>query len=296
MDVSIVIVSYNGRDFLRRCLASIYQHTQDIDFEVIVVDNASQDGTPEMVMGEFSGVLLVRRSSNAGFAYAVNQGIAVARGRTILILNPDTELTGNMLPPMLAYLQEHADIGILAPKLLDADDSLQLSCRAFPGFTTALFNRYSVFTRLLPRNRFSARYLMTNFDHSTIADTDWASAACWLLPRLTFEKVGPLDEGYFWSIEDVDYCQRVHRACLRVVYFPQVSLRHHIGASSATLPSRTIIERHRGMWRYYQTYLRPQGRVAAPLVDAVVRMGIMLRSGTQLALHGLRRTVGRGTG
>ncbi|MCH8026456.1 MAG: glycosyltransferase, partial [Chloroflexi bacterium] len=103
MDVSIVIVSYNGRDLLRRSLRSIYTHTQEVDFEVIVVDNASQDETPEMVLAEFPQVTLVRRSSNDGFARGVNQGIGLARGGAFLILNPDTELTSNILPPMLAY-------------------------------------------------------------------------------------------------------------------------------------------------------------------------------------------------
>ena len=296
MDVSITIVSYNGRDFLRRCLTSIYRHTQNIDFEVIVVDNASQDGTPEMVMAEFPKVTLIRRSSNAGFACGTNQGIAVARGQTILVINPDTELTDNVLPPMLAYLADNKEIGILAPKLLDSDGTLQLSCRAFPTFGTALFNRYSLLTRLRPNNRFSSRYLMKDFDHESIADVDWASAACWLAPRHTFEKVGPLDEGYFWSIEDVDYCQRVHRAGMRVVYFPRVTVVHHIGASSATLANRTVIERHRGIWRYYRTYLRPEGRATATLLDIAVRTGTWLRCGAQLASHNVRRAFRLGRG
>lgn len=293
MDVSVVIVSYNGRELLRRCLASLYRHTQGIEFEVIVVDNASQDGTPEMVMAEFPHATLVRRSDNAGFAYGANQGMATARGRALLLLNPDTELTEETLPPMLAYLRQHPDVGILAPKLVDADGSLQLSCRAFPNFSTGLFNRYSLFTRLLPKNRFSARYLMTNFDHGAISDVDWASAACWLLPRLTYEKVGPLDEGYFWSIEDVDYCQRVHRAGLRVVYFPEVTVRHYIGGSATSLPSRSIVERHRGMWRYYRNYLRPEGSVPGVLLDVLVRAGVWLRCGTHLALHSLGRIAPR---
>ena len=293
MDASIVIVSYNGRDFLRRCLASIYEQTQDVEFEVIVVDNASLDGTPEMVTAEFPQARLVRRTSNAGFAFAVNEGIEAAQGGAFFILNPDTELTTNVLPPMLAYLRQHPDIGILAPKLLDSDGSLQLSCRAFPSFSTALFNRYSLLTRFFPKNRFSTGYLMTKFDHHSIADADWASGACWLLPRHAYEKIGPLDDGYFWSIEDVDYCQRIHQAGLRVVYFPEVAIHHHIGASAVTLPTRTIIERHRSMWRYYSTYLRPSGGLSRVAVDVLARTGIMLRGGAQLATHNLRRALGR---
>ena len=294
MDASYVIVSYNGREFLRRCLNSLYEHTRDVEFEVVVVDNASVDGTPEMVVAEFPQVTLVRRPDNAGFAQGVNEGLELARGDAFLILNPDTQFTNNVLPAMLAYQRAHPDIGILAPKLLDADGTLQLSCRAFPGFNTAFFNRYSLLTRLFGSNRFSKRYLMTDFDHTEIADVDWASAACWLLSRRAYERVGPLDEAYFWSIEDVDYCQRVHRTGLRIVYFPEVSLIHDIGRSSDTLRSRTIIERHRGMWRYYRSYLRPKEGVRRRAVDTLVWLGIQSRCALQLTTNGLRRMVRRG--
>ncbi len=296
MDVSIVIVSYNGRDLLRRCLASIYQHTQGLEYEVVVVDNASRDGTPEMVEREFPQARLVRRSSNAGFAAAVNEGVGQARGDAFFVLNPDTELDGNVFAPMLAYLREQPDIAILAPKILDDDGSLQLSCRAFPRFSTAIFNRYSLLTRVLPKNRFSSRYLMTGFDHSRIAGVDWASAACWLIPRSAYHRIGPMDEAYFWSIEDVDYCQRAHRAGLRVVYFPEVALRHHIGGSARTLPNRTTIARHRGMWRYYREYLRPSVPAVRQLVDVAVLAGIALRLGAQLATRSVDRAMGRRKG
>ncbi len=291
MDVSIVIVSYNGRDYLRRCLASVHQHTCDIAFEVIVVDNASQDGTPQMVAAEFPQVTLVRRSTNGGFARGVNEGIARARGEAFFVLNPDSEITTNVLVPMLAYLRAHPDVGILAPKLLDVDGILQLSCRAFPSFAVALFNRYSLATKLLRKNRLSRRYLMTDFDHNRIADVDWVSGACWLLPRRAYERIGPLDEAYFWSIEDVDYCQRAFRAGLRVVYFPEATVIHHIGRSAAALPSRAIMARHRGMWRYYSSYMRPRGPAVRQAVDAAVLAGILLRGGVQLAIHGVRQAL-----
>ena len=291
MDVSLVIVSYNGRDYLRRCLTSIHEHTHDVQYEVIVVDNASQDGTPEMVAEEFPQATLVRRSTNAGFAAGVNEGIAHARGEAFLLLNPDSLITSNVLPPMLAHLRAHDDIGIIAPKLLDADGALQLSCRAFPSFGTALFNRYSLATKLFRNNRLSRRYLMTDFDHSRIADVDWVSGACWLLPRRAYELVGPLDEGYFWSIEDVDYCQRTHRAGLRVVYFPEATVIHHIGRSAAALPGRAVVARHRGMWRYYRSYLRPRAPVVRQAVDAAVIAGIALRAGAQIAVQSVRRAL-----
>ncbi len=291
MDLSFVIVSFNGRDHLRRCLTSIYEHTKDIDFEVIIVDNASADGTPEMVVAEYPQTTLVRRSENAGFAYAVNQGITVASGDNFLILNPDAELLSNAALALAEELATRPDVGVLAPKIVDADGALQLSCRAFPAFSTALFNRYSLLTRIFGRNRFSSRYLMTDFDHTETADVDWASAACWAVPRRAFEKVGPLDDSYFWTIEDVDYCQRVHCAGLRVVYFPDVAVRHLIGGSSRTLPYRTVIARHRGMWRYYRSYLRPKSVLTRPFVDASVWAGIQARCALHLAMTGVKRLI-----
>jgi GT2 family glycosyltransferase len=291
VDVSIVIVSYNGRDYLRRCLTSIYEHTRDVDCEVIVVDNASADGSPEMVAAEFPQAALVRRAANGGFATGVNEGLRIARGEAFFILNPDSEITANILPTMLRYLRAHDDIAVLAPKLVDADGTLQLSCRAFPGFATALFNRYSLATKLFRNNRLSRGYLMADFDHSCVADIDWVSGAAWLMPRRAYEAVGPLDEAYFWSIEDVDYCQRVHRAGLRVVYFPEATVVHHIGRSAAAAPARSIIARHRGMWRYYRSYLRPQTPLLRQAVDVAVLAGIVLRAGAQLAGARLRQAL-----
>ncbi|MEX1255454.1 MAG: glycosyltransferase family 2 protein [Dehalococcoidia bacterium] len=293
MDVSFVIVSYNAGEFLRRCLASVYKHTQSVSFEVIIIDNGSRDGTPEIVEREFPQVTLVRRSSNAGFATAANEGLQAARGDALVLLNPDSELTCDIVQPMLAYLRDHPDIGILAPRIVNEDGSLQLSCRTFPAFNVALFNRHSLATKLLPGNRFSSRYLMTDFDHSGIADVDWASGACWLLPRRTLEQVGLLDGGYFWSIEDVDYCQRVHRLGLRIVYYPEVTVLHHIGRSSATIPNKSIIARHRGMWRYYRQHLRPHRPVVGALVDGVVGAGIAARCGANLAVNNVKRRLGR---
>jgi hypothetical protein len=299
-DVSVIIVTFNSSRDITACLSSVHAQTQGVTFEVIVVDNASTDRTAGLVEREFPSVRLVRRATNAGFAAGVNEGIAKASGRAFFLLNPDAELLGDVVGPMLAYIDAHHDVGLLAPKLLDKDGGVQLSCRAFPGFSTAVFNRYSLLTRVLPGNAASRRYLMSDFDHSAIADVDWASGAAWLLPRSTVEAVGRLDEAYFWSIEDVDYCQRIHRAGLRVVYFPDARVRHRIGASSASAQSRAIVARHRGMWRYYAKYLRPASAIVRVPTDAAVIGGISLRCAAQLFVsfvmrRGQSRSISTGT-
>ncbi len=288
MDLSIIIVSYNGREHLRKCLQSLAEHGPSVWHEVIVVDNASQDGSPKMVKKEFSQTHLLPLRKNTGFAAGVNRGLKEATGEAIVLLNPDSEIEGDVFGPMLTYLREHPDIGILAPKLLDDDGSLQLSCRHFPNLAVALFNRYSLLTRLFPRNRFSARYLLTDWDHSAIAEVDWVAGACLMARQSLFEEIGPLDEGYFMYIEDVDLCQRVHRAGYKVVYFPEVAVTHHIGRSSRTLPGRSIIERHRSMWHYYKKYLR-----RGWLLDLAVAGGIALRCGYLLTWNRAKQLFGR---
>jgi GT2 family glycosyltransferase len=294
MDVSVIIASFNARDYLSRCLRSLFEVTSDVSFEVIVVDNASRDGTPQLVREQFPQVKLNARRSNAGFSVAINEGMCAATGDHFLILNPDTEFQENVLPAMLSHLRGNLHVALIGPKLLDGDGSLQLSCRAFPDITAALFNRYSLLTRLLPGNRFSSKYLMLDFDHACIADVDWISAACWLVPRTTYERIGPLDERYFWTFEDVDYCQRAKQAGLRVVYFPEVSLVHHIGGSARGVPVRSILARHRGMWTYYRSYMQPSSGVVRPFANALAAVGIAARAGIQIATQGVKRLLTKG--
>lgn len=286
MDVSVVILSFNGIDYLRECLASLFEFTRGIEFEVIVVDNASTDGSPEMVEREFPLVRLIRRTSNAGFAVAANEGIRLSSGAAVMLLNSDTRLTGNALAPMAAYLRDHPDVAALGPRLIDPDGSLQYSCRRFPDFSVVLFNRYSLLTRLLPGNRFSTSYLMSDFDHQSIREVDWVSGAAVMLARHALDRIGLLDEAYFFYIEDVDFCQRAHRAGYKVVYFPQAELVHHIGKSSGGIPNRLVIERHRSMWHYYKKYLR-----RSPPLDLLAGFGIAARCLFLLGLNNARRAL-----
>ena len=205
IDLSIVIVSYNSSRVLPRCLRSIIEHTL-APHEIIVADNASSDGTPEMVEREFPGVRVIRRARNDGLSAAINDGVVASRGTFIAQLNPDIYATEDSLSPLVDFLRAHDDVGIVAPKLLDDDGSLQMSCRRFPGYSAAIFNRYSLLTRVLPGNRFSSGYLMSDYDHASVRDVDWVSGAAMLLPRTVFDRVGGWDAGFFMFNEDVDLC------------------------------------------------------------------------------------------
>ena len=280
--ISIVIVSFNARDHLRRCLASLSAMTSP--HEVIVVDNASSDGAANMVESEFPNVRLIRNPQNEGFAVAVNIGEYSAKGDVIVLLNPDSILTHDCFTAPAQFLRANPDVGVVGIKILDPDGGLQLSVRRFPGLQVALFNRYSLLTRLWPTNPFSSRYLMSDWKHDEQADVDWVSGACLLTTRAVIDRVGPLDEGYFWGFEDVDFCQRVHRAGMRVVYYPQTSVVHVIGASARTVPTRALVARHRGMWRYYKHHLS-SNRV----VDVFVAAGIVGRCSLAVLGSAIRR-------
>ncbi len=278
--ISIVIVTYNSRAVVGRCLDSLREHTTH---EVVVVDNASPDGTADMIDRDYRWVRTIRRGKNGGLSAAINDGVKAATGTHIMQLNPDVRVESDVFTPLAQCLAEHADVGVVAPKLLNDDGSLQLSCRAFPGYSTALFNRYSAFTKLLPGNRYSRDYLMADFDHASQRDVDWVSGAALMFPRTIFDAVGGWDAGYFMFNEDVDFCHRVHDAGYRVVYYPTVAVYHSIGASQST-STRLIIERHRSMWRYYRKHLR--GNAAR---NAITAAGITARGVAMLAAARVRQ-------
>ncbi len=253
--------------------------------EIVIADNASTDGTIELLEREFPSVRIVARARNDGLSAAINDGVTASKGPYIAQLNPDVYATEDALTPLAEYLRLNEHVGIVAPKLLNDDGTVQLSCRRFPGYSTALFNRYSVLTRLLPRNRFSRDYLMADFDHASVQDVDWVSGAALMLPRAVFDRIGGWDPGYFMFSEDVDVCRRVHDAGYRVVYNPAVAVHHTIGVS-AHPSARMIVARHRSMWRYYRKHMR-RGRTR----DLATAAGIAARAGSLLAANAASRAV-----
>jgi GT2 family glycosyltransferase len=287
VDVSVVIVTYNSGADIGACLASVREHTHGVLYEAVVVDNASRDGTAELVRERHPQAKLIARATNIGLSGAVNEGVAASSGRYVMALNPDARLRDDVLAELASYLREHEDAGVGAPQILDDDGTLQLSCRAFPSHATAIFSRYSLATRLFPGNRYSREYLMSDFAHDEVRDVDWVSGAAMMFPRAVFDRLGGWDAGFFMFNEDVDFCRRVDDAGLRVVYDPRVAVYHRIGVSKRA-PARIVVARHRSMWRYYRKHLRGNA-----LVDAVTAAGIAGRCGFVLASDGVRRAVSR---
>ena len=287
-DVSIIVTNYNTRDLLRACFASMEGRLGRLWLEVILVDNASADGSAEMTREEFPDVRVFVQERNEGFAHANNRGIRASRGRHVLILNSDTEIVDDALERMRDHMDAHPDIGALGARLLNTDGTVQLSCRSFPSYRTVLFHRYSLMTRLFPRNRYSAEYLMTDTNHDETMDVDWVSGACMMVRRETMDAVGLLDEGFFMYAEDVDWCYRMKQAGWRVCYLPQAEVRHHIGRSTRNVPYRMTYERHRSMWRFYRKHYS-RGIV---LVDVATFLGIAARCGMVMLQNSLKSLFG----
>lgn len=267
--LSIIIVSWNVRDDLKACLQSLQANAQP--HEVIVVDNASSDGTLEMLQA-FPHVQVIGNSDNRGFAAANNQGLAVARGQWLLLLNPDTIVPEGALQTLLHFAEAHPEAGVIGPRLLNSDGSLQHSCRHFPTVRAAFF-RHTVFGRLFPAAHSMREYLMCDWGHDEPREVDWVSGACLLIRRKAYEQLGGLDEGFYWGSEDVDYCFRMHQAGWKVLYTPQPAIVHAIGRSTDQVIIPTIIRTHRSMQRLYTKHLARNW-----LSRGLVTAGIWLRA------------------
>jgi hypothetical protein len=236
------------------CLESIYLTLQEIQFEIILIDNSFRDDGLEAVLKCFPEIQLIDNLKNIGFARANNQAAKIATGNFLLFINPDTIITEGAIQAMLDYLCSDSSIGILGPKVLNFDGSIQYSCRKFPTIWSGLFNRYSLMTRLFPNNRYSKDYLMLDYDHNSTQSVDWVSGCCMMIPDSIFIKANGFDENYFLFIEDVDLCKAIQKEGYRVDYFPGAKIFHKISSSNSRSAPQTIIKRHQGMIYYNQKH------------------------------------------
>ena len=272
MKLSVIIVAYNAESFLAVCLRSLEKHLARIEHEVCVVDNASMDGSDQLVEREFPKVKLIRAAHNLGFAAGINLGLRNTNGEFVLWLNPDAELRNEGIADLFRYLRSQPEVGVIGPDVRNPDGSSQLSCRAFPSYETAIFNRESLMTRWRPDNQYSVTYLMMDMDRKAITEVDWVSGACLLHRRQLISSMGGLDERFFMYCEDVDFCLRARRAGWKIVYHPGLRVRHHSGSSARAVKPRMLIEHHRSMWRYYTKHFR-----RAPIKDSIVAAAIGCR-------------------
>jgi hypothetical protein len=258
-ELSVIIASYQARELLAGCLESIDAHPPSVSYEVLVVDDASTDGTAEMVRTRFPEVTLLRNDVNVHYGRSNNRAIAEARGRYVLLLNNDTLILPGSLDAMLHYLEQHPEVGAVGSRLLNEDGSVQWSVKSLPNPMSALFGARSILTRLFPRNRFSREHLLhPEKDDAEPFAAGYVSSAAVMFPRSVIDRVGGLDERLSYHV-DADYCKRVWDEGLEVHCLPSASIVHlnHRGGTLVSPRRRfwSVVEFHRGGLIYFRKHL-----------------------------------------
>lgn len=268
-------MNWNTRDLLRACLQSLYRYPPDVSFEVIVVDNASEDGSAAMVRAEFPQVVLIANSENRGYAGGNNQALAQAQGEYVLLLNPDTEVFPDTLDRALAFLEAHPDAGAVGAKQFFPGGRVQASVRGFPTPANLLWE-VSGLARLFPR--WLGGYRMRGFTYDGVAVVEQPMATFLMVRRAVVEQVGLMDEAFPLFFNDVDWCYRIVQAGWRIYFVPEVQILHHGGASTRQVRLSAIRESHRALEVFYRKHYR--GRVN-PLLYALcigaIRVGGWVR-------------------
>lgn len=290
LDLTVIVVSWNTRELLDRSLETLKEDLarfNDLTSEVFVVDNDSHDGSAAMVADKHTWVELIANSDNLGFAKANNQVLRKAKGRYILLLNPDTEVQPGALDVLLNFLKTHPEAGIVAPQLLNSDRSIQRSCRQFPTFTGMLCELIGL-SKLFPSGsaygaQFRA-YKMLDWEHDDEREVDQPEGACLLLRREVIEEVGILDEGYFMLFEEVDWCYRIKKAGWQIWFTPKAQVLHHYGQSIKQVKTRMILSSHRGLYRFWKKHYR-DGRW---YLDGIAYGSLMILAYFRIASHKLK--------
>jgi len=253
MDLSIIIVSWNAREYLLKCLESVILETANHLTEIVVVDNASTDGSTEMVKECFPDVKLICNDANYGFAKANNIGIKQSNGRYLCLINSDVIVHRGCIDLMIAYMDQHSEIGMLGPKILTPGGSIQRSCMGFPSFWNS-FCRALALDAIFPSSRIFGGQLMTFWSHDTIRSVDVINGCFWMIRRKALERIGLLDEIFFIYGEDIDWCKRFWNMNWNIVFFPEAEAVHYGGASSANAPIRFYIEMHRANLQFWEKH------------------------------------------
>ncbi|HEY7667400.1 MAG TPA: glycosyltransferase family 2 protein [Actinomycetota bacterium] len=268
-DLAVVIVNYNAGDYLERCLASLEAHRGDIAIDVLVVDNASADGSHTTAIAAHPWVRLIENPRNVYLSPAWNQGIRATRAPYVLLLNPDTEWFAGTVADYVDAARRHPRAGLVGPLVRNPDGTVYPSGRPFPSVLDAVGHAF--LGTVAPRNRFTRRYHLDGWDRRTEREVDWVSGCCMLLPRAALDAVGPLDEGFLLYGEELDLATRLREAGWTVLFTPAVEIVHEIGVSTGR-GRRTYRMHSASIYRYYRKH-RARGwrRLTLPLAWLTLR-------------------------
>jgi GT2 family glycosyltransferase len=288
--LSIIIPTYNAHEWIQGCLDSIKLHhpAPSHDYEIIVVDDRSSDDTVSIVRDMFPGVQLFSNEQNVGFGKTVNVGLKAATGSYVLVLNNDTWMHDGALDAMISFLDTHPDAGIVGPKVLSGDGSLQNQCRRRIPTPAAALLYFSGVAKLFPKNPKVAGYLMTASDENQTTEVDAVSGACLMVRRTVLDTLHGFDPEYYLYGEDMDFCWRAKLAGWKVVYYPEAVITH-FGGQGGTGKKKlyATIEWHRAMWLFYRKHRAPSASMPE---RGLVYSGIALKTAVAVALNAVRRS------
>ena len=273
VDVSVIIVNWNTRQLLLECLESLETCGTDSRPEIIVVDNGSEDGSVEAVKERFPGVHVIENGTNLGFAKANNIGIVQASGRYLCLINSDVKVRTGCIDALARYMDANRGIGMVGPRILNPDLSVQDSCRRFPSLWTNLVVS-SGLDKLFPESRVFYGEHMFFFSHERVLDTDYIAGCFMLVRRETIDQVGLMDERFFIYQEEVDWCKRIWEGGWKVTFFPGAEAIHHHGASSSRDPLRFELARQRSVLMYWEKF---HGLLERGMLRCILALGFTLR-------------------
>jgi len=257
MDITLGIITWNARELLKQLLDSIALSVKEVSYEVVVVDNGSSDGTVEMLEESYPETILVKNPENRGVAPARNQLLGKARGRYILSLDVDTTLYPNgAVETLVSVMDQHPQAAIGGPRLVYKDGSLQLSCRPFPSpLNIAVEGTF--LKKHFPRSRFVKDYTLEDWDHESLREVDWMYGAALVIRTSLLEKIGYLDEAFFYLYEDIDLCFQARKKGYKVLYIPDAVICHHLEREERPLFAKTLRIHLRSIRRYlFKDYLQ----------------------------------------
>lgn len=297
LDLTISIVSYNTKDLLRACLNSIYQNAEGINYEIIVVDNNSSDGSGNMVKEEFPQVELIINKENVGFAKANNKAIKKSKGRYILLLNSDTVVISDAIRKIVNFMEIHPEAGVVGCRRLNPDLTVQPSVGTLPSAWTIFLSFFGIKWLLTsPRQRKLVAKFFSSFlgksissyldwyleDDRKVRSVDFVTGACFLIRRETLEQVGLLDEKFFMYLEDADWCLRIKRKGWGIYVYQNAQVIHHVGETFRRGGNIISLERCRSRYYYFQKH---HSRKSVFLLKIIIISALLLRGVGLLSLY-----------
>lgn len=281
-----MILNYNTRELTKRAIQSVYESRTSFSLEIILIDNHSTDGSVDCLREAFPDIHLIENKENVGFSRANNQGIRVARGRYVLLLNSDTILEEDTLETMLTFMEAHPDVGVSGCKIVLPDGTLDKACkRGFPTPSASFYYAFGI-AKLFPDNPRFNQYQLGYLDEDEEYEVDCLVGAFMLLRREVLDEVGLLDETFFMYGEDIDWCYRIKQAGWRVYYYPRTRITHYKGASSRRKPFKIVYEFHRAMYLFHHKHYRKKYNF---LINALVYSGIGVKLTAAVIKNRLRQ-------